>query len=121
MGRSPGLSRRTDFRHVVRAGRRGRRGGLTVFIAQQPAARDNGAMSEVTSTRLGLGVRAPGRAVARNRVKRRLRAAFDEYAPAPGFDVLVTTDDSVLSMAYERLAEDLAGALGSAGLESVRR
>jgi ribonuclease P protein component len=95
---------------------------VTVYIAQQLATRDNGAMpKQLPPTRLGLGVRAPGRAVARNKVKRRLRAAFDYYAPQPGYDVMVTTDGSVLTMPYGILVDHLFSALGSAGLEGGRR
>ena len=61
------LTRAEDFKRLFKAGVTARAGGVT--ITSSPGA--------CTESRLGLAVRAP-RAVDRNRVKRRLRAACHE-------------------------------------------
>jgi len=60
--------------------------------------------------RLGLAVRCTG-AVARNRVKRRIRAAFRLLGPVDGYDVVVRADDRALNTEHSRLVEDLRLAL----------
>ena len=62
-------------------------------------------------SRLGLAVRCKRGSVARNRVKRRVRAAFRLVGPVDGYDVVVRADDSVLETEYSKLVEDLGAAL----------
>ncbi|CAN5687316.1 hypothetical protein BH20ACT23_BH20ACT23_12930 [soil metagenome] len=62
-------------------------------------------------SRLGLAVRCKQGAVARNRVKRRIREAFRLLGPVNGYDVVVRADDRVLETEYSRLVEDLGAAL----------
>ncbi|MDQ3659978.1 MAG: ribonuclease P protein component [Actinomycetota bacterium] len=62
-------------------------------------------------SRLGLAVRCKRGAVARNRVKRKLRAAFRLVRPVDGYDVVVRADDRVLETEHSRLVDDLGAAL----------
>jgi ribonuclease P protein component len=62
-------------------------------------------------SRLGLAVRCKGGAVARNLVKRRLRAAFRQADPADGYDFVLRADDRVLDIEYSTLVEELESAL----------
>ncbi len=62
-------------------------------------------------SRLGLAVRCRGGAVARNLVKRRLRAAFRQVEPAAGYDFVLRADDRVLDVEYSTLVEELGSAL----------
>ncbi len=59
-----------------------------------------------------------GNAVARNRAKRRLRAAAREVAPAhaqPGWDyVLIGRRDVTAALPFDRLCGDLASAIDAA-------
>lgn len=92
------LSRSRDFRAVYKEGLRARRGPLLVF------ARPN----DLPHARLGLSVpRRVGKAVSRNRIKRRLREAFRLLMPeAPsGYDlVIVVRPHAALEMSeYQRL------------------
>lgn len=54
--------------------------------------------------------RAVGPAVVRNRVRRRLRAAVRELAPAPG-DYLVSASPSAAGASFSQLRGHLAAAL----------
>jgi len=65
-------------------------------------------------SRLGLAVRCKGGAVARNLVKRRLRAAFRQVEPAAGYDFVLRADDRVLNVEYSTLVEELGSALDRA-------
>jgi len=62
-------------------------------------------------SRLGLAVRCKRGAVARNRVKRRLRAAFLQAGPVDGYDVVVRADDRLVGIEYATLVADLKMAL----------
>lgn len=98
------LTRARDFARVHAAGRRARSDGLTVIAA--PAA-DPGAPS-----RLGLAVgRSAGGAVTRNRIKRRLRAAWRLTAPPAGLDVVVRPAGGVATMPFQDLENHLKRAL----------
>jgi ribonuclease P protein component len=104
------LSRSRDFDAVYRKGRSFSTRFLVVYLFPRE---DSG--EPVEGPRLGLAVpRKVGGAVQRNRLKRRLRAVFDELA-----DTLPPEHDYVLS-AREGLAE-AAEANGAAWLsEAVR-
>jgi ribonuclease P protein component len=62
-------------------------------------------------SRLGLAIRCKGGAVARNLVKRRLRAAFRQVGPANGYDVVLRADDRLLNVQYSSLVKELGSAL----------
>lgn len=61
-------------------------------------------------------VRAPGRAVVRNRIKRRIRAAFVACDPAVGYDVVIRADERAESMGFTDLTDALDGALKVCGV-----
>jgi ribonuclease P protein component len=95
-----------DFSRVLDTGRRGRAGGLTVVVAAHP---EPGAPS-----RLGMSVRTRARsAVARNRIKRRLRAAFVAGVPS-GHDVIVKADDRAAEEEFQKLVISLVNAVSRA-------
>lgn len=103
------LARSADFRRVYARGRRARRDGITVWVAP--------AEDPAQPTRLGLAVRAAlGSAATRNRVKRRLRAAFRAYEPPAGFDVVTRAEPELTGKNFQELREHLGDALGAAGL-----
>lgn len=72
-------------------------------------------------TRVGLVVRAPQRAVVRNRIKRRLRAAFVACDPPVGYDVVIRADERAGAMDFTELTEALSDALDACGIPGDRR
>jgi ribonuclease P protein component len=101
----PPLRNRREFQRVLAAGRRGHRDGILAVALRGPDPK--------APVRLGLAVHCDG-AVARNRAKRRLRAAFRELELRPGYEVVVRADERVLSTGYEHLLGDLIAALTEA-------
>ena len=103
------LSRAADWSRVAREGRPGRCGGLRVRIAPRAAP-------ELPS-RLGLRVRVEGRgrAVRRNRARRRLRAAWRAVAPERGFDAVLYADAAYADKNFQTVTDDLRFALARAG------
>jgi ribonuclease P protein component len=68
-------------------------------------------------TRVALAVKVrPRSAVARNRARRRLRAAFRACSVPDGYDVVVRGDEDVLTADFQELTEALGAALRSAGV-----
>lgn len=68
-------------------------------------------------SRFGFAVsRRVGKAVVRNRVKRRLRAAVAELHPPGGFDVIVTARAPAAGATYHELKAALAQLLRRAGV-----
>ncbi len=107
------LKRRADFLRVARAGRRFAMPGLVLQVAEgQPGGAGNG-----METSVGIGFTASkkvGNAVARNRVKRRLRAAVVEVMPthaAPGRDYVLIGRTATLRRPFPDLLADLLDAL----------
>lgn len=100
MKRRHRLSRSRDFDAVYRKGRSVSTRYLTVYAFP----REDG--QELDGPRLGLAVsRKVGGAVVRNRLKRRLRAAFDELAPAearPDADYVLSARPGLVEAAEER-------------------
>ncbi len=87
--------------------RRGRHANLETLTAHA-AAETRGA------TRVGVAVsKAVGGAVVRNLVRRRIRGALDALpVPIPGLRVLFVAKPAAATATYERLAADVASALG---------
>jgi ribonuclease P protein component len=95
----PPLRNRRDFQRVLAKGRRARRDGIlaTALPGPDPEA----------SARLGLAVHGGRNAVARNRARRRLRAAFRALEFQTGYDVVLRADERVLPTDYGDLVGDL--------------
>jgi ribonuclease P protein component len=93
------LASRRDFDRVWRNGVRARRNGVVAAVA--PAA--------LETERVGLIARA-NTAVARNRIKRRLRSALDQCEIA-GMDTVVSGDETVVAMSFENLVSAVRSAL----------
>lgn len=107
------LARSADFRRVYATGKRARRDGITVWVAPSE--------DDAQPSRLGLAVRAAiGTAVARNRIRRRLREAFRGFAPAPGFDVVMRAEPGLSGKNFQEMRDHLWGALRAAGLPGGR-
>ncbi len=103
------LTRRADFLAAARA-RRQSRPGLTL----QARRRDPGEVAAAVRVGYTCSKRL-GNAVARNRAKRRLRAAARAVVPSagrPGWDyVLIGRPGETVSRPFARLCDDLASAL----------
>jgi ribonuclease P protein component len=96
-----------DFARVFRTGRRASSDGVTVYVATSP---DGGA------ARLGLAIkRGSGNAVARNRTKRRLRAAWGRLDLTEPMDVVIRADRSAVEERYQEMEKHLVSALRSSG------
>ena len=94
------LLRRSEFRRVYEEGRRRRASLCTVFY------RANG----LPHSRLGITVpRALGKAVLRNRVKRRLREVFRLNLPAlpGGWDIVLNPGESAAVIPFPKLQEEI--------------
>ena len=75
--------------------------------------------TDLATTRFGLATsRALGSAVARNRVRRRLREAIRLLLPSirPGWDVLVIARPAIARAEYGAISAALARLLGRAGV-----
>ena len=107
------LSLRTarEFSRVYRSGRRARVDGVTVWAA--PALGP-------APTRLGLAVPAgTGRAVTRNRLRRRLREIVRAYAPGDGLDVVIRADREAAGRNFQELDEVVVAALEQVGVRTT--
>jgi ribonuclease P protein component len=101
-----------DFARVQASGRRGRSDGVTIIAAR---AEDVGA-----APKLGLAVgRASGNAVTRNRIRRRLRAAWTESDPGSGIEAMVRAAPAVASMDFQDLVQHMKIALSRATRDSA--
>ncbi len=65
-------------------------------------------------SRLGFAVRSSGGAVARNRIKRRLRGAYERIDAPMGYDIVVRADDRARACEFAGLVEDLEAAVTEA-------
>ncbi len=106
------LKKRADFLATGRGSRQTRDGFVLQARARRPE--EAGAAARVGFT----CSKKVGNAVARNRAKRRLRAAAREVAPShalPGWDyVLIGRREVTAALPFARLCDDLASALDAA-------
>ena len=105
------LKKRSDFLRVRAAACRWAAPGLVLQAAPAPAGAESGA----GQVRVGYTAsRRIGNAVARNRAKRRLRAAVAHVMPASaqcGCDYVVIARAATLTRPFDALLGDLAAAL----------
>lgn len=102
------VSTTRDFRQVYRSGRKGRRDGITVFALER---------QDEPGVRLALSVhRKVGGAVERNRLRRRLRAAFREHAADGRYDAVIRAEADAGRLSFQDLEVHVAGALTAAGV-----
>lgn len=107
MRRAQRLRQRREFASVYRRGRqyRGRLLVLRVLETGQPLSR------------FGFSVgRAVGNAVARNRIKRRLREAVRSLPVAPGWDVVLNARRGVAEATYTQLRTEVCQLMSQARL-----
>ncbi|MGH2779020.1 MAG: ribonuclease P protein component [Actinomycetota bacterium] len=95
-----------DFQRVLAQGRRARSGGIVAVVAPNEKVGE--------PARVGLAVRSSGGAVVRNRIKRRLRGAYERIDAPMGYDIVVRADDRVRAGEFASLVEDLGAAVTKA-------
>ena len=108
------LKKRQDFLRVRAAARRWAAPGLVLQAAPAPAAEAEAGLMRVGYT----ASRRVGNAVARNRAKRRLRAAVAHVMPTSaqcGCDYVVIARATTLTRPFDALIGDLAAALARVG------
>ncbi len=95
-----------DYERLYKEGRRLSLDGLTVYVAPRP--------DPASPARLGLAVRGHSlSAVVRNRIRRRLRAAFVRCGFS-GVDVVVRGEQPVATLPFQVLVERLCGGIQKA-------
>lgn len=118
------LKRRPEFLRVAASRRRFAAPGF-ILQALQREASDRPPDGPTTQVRLGLTAsRKVGNAVARNRARRRLRAAASLVLPtraAPGYDLVLVARAGTLDRPFALLVEDLTTALVSLGIARPER
>lgn len=112
MARRNSIRSARDFRRVYRAGSTARVDGVTVWSAPR---------ADADAARLGLSIRSSvGTAVERNKLRRRIRAIFTAYEPAPGRDVVVQAGPEATGRNFQELSEVTELAFQRAGVRVVR-
>jgi len=105
------LKTRAEFLRVAGRGRKWTTPGLTLRAARREAKRPD----DAGGLRLGLTAsKKVGSAVARNRVRRRLRALANELLPEhgkPGTDYVLIGRSATVERRFEELRQDLLTAL----------
>lgn len=116
-GALPRLKHRAEFLRVAGAGRKFVAPGLILQVLRREPAPADGTAGDVPDGAKRIGYTASrkvGIAVARNRARRRLRAAVAEIMPgcaAPGHDYVLVARAATLKRPYAALVEDLKTAL----------
>lgn len=98
----------SDFAVILRRGRRAKRGAVVVHLAERD--------THLSGARAGFIVsRAVGTAVARNKVKRRLRHAVARQIPQwpDNLDVVVRALPSAAGTSFGKLATDVEAAVSA--------
>ncbi|MGE4219029.1 MAG: ribonuclease P protein component [Alphaproteobacteria bacterium] len=107
------LKRRTEFLRVAAGRRKAAAPGLVLQVRETMDG------MPAIAPRIGFTAsRKVGNAVARNRARRRLRAAVQAVIPlhaAPGFDYVVIARQATLTRPFPALLADLEGALKRLG------
>lgn len=109
MDRKYRLTSSTDFKRVRRTGKSYAH-PLTVLVI---------APNGKGISRFGISAsRAVGKAVARNRAKRRMREVIRKYLPQiePGWDVILIARSSIVDAEWTQLCESITGSLKRAGI-----
>ena len=110
------LKRRSEFLRLAGAGRKAASPGLVLQAAPRPEA---GAPAPETPPRTGFTCsRKVGNAVARNRARRRLKAAAAEILPLharPDYDYVIIGRPETLARPFALLLQDLLGSLKRVG------
>ncbi len=108
MRRAERLRKRAEFSAVYRKGRPYRSTLLIIRILRNEG---------FAHTRFGFAVGAAlGKAVVRNKVRRRLREAARTLSLEPGWDIVVTARQGAQLASYAQLRQELAGLLRRAGV-----
>jgi ribonuclease P protein component len=109
------LKARADFLRVAAARRSAARPGLVLQAAAAPPGAADATAAAAAAVRVGFTAsRKVGNAVARNRAKRRMRAAAAEVlgrSGVPGTDYVLIARGATAARPYAQLVGDLAGAL----------
>ena len=130
-GALPHLKRRAEFLRVAGAGRKWVAPGLILQVLRREPAPVSPSVDAARSSRTAgeeiggfvrvgfTASRKVGIAVARNRARRRLRAAVAEIMPghaAPGHDYVLVARAATLTRPYSALVEDLKTGLRRLGV-----
>jgi ribonuclease P protein component len=111
------LKRRSEYLRIARNGRKWAMPGLVLQVGRGDAR--NGSTDQAATMRVGFTAsRKVGNAVARNRVRRRLRAAAEEILPVhakPGRDYVIIGRLATLRRPFHALLGDLENALKRVG------
>ncbi len=109
----PRLKRRSEFLRIAGSGQKWAAPGLVLQAWKRSA--DAPVSGDQPSIRVGFTAsRKVGNAVARNRVRRRLRAAADKVLPEmarEGFDFVIIGRAATLNRTFDDLVKDLKTAL----------
>lgn len=112
----PPLRRLVERREFLRAARNGRKAAAPGMVVQACPSRRHGPAD------IGIGLTASrkvGKAVARNRARRRLRALARDYLPrhaTPGHDYVLIARSGTVTRRFADLRADLEQALKRLGL-----
>jgi ribonuclease P protein component len=118
----PHLQRRAEFLKVAGSGRKWAAPGLILQVLRRDVDTVTALPASDGAPPLRIGFTASrkvGIAVARNRARRRLRAAVGEVMPqhaTPGHDYVVIARGATLTRPYPALVEDLRTALRRLGV-----
>ena len=121
------LRKRPDFLKVAAARSKWVTPGLILQARRRPVAADSAEEDAAAAelVRVGFTVsRKVGKAVQRNRARRRLKAVAAEVLPGharPGYDYVLIGRGGTLERPYGALVEDLRSALDRVGQGGTRR